>query len=109
MTTKRDIYGSLALTSDQAAFKKLVDEAASKLTKYSRSVPVIGCKTGPGYEYEDYVITIRVSHDRQSCSVFRNRTGVLVYAMIDGRVASVNYEFIFVEDHLQSLLKEGNG
>lgn len=109
MTTTRDIYGSLALTSDQAAFKKLVDDASSKITKYSRSVPVTGCKTGPGYEYADYVITIRVSHDRRSCSVFRNRTGKLIYAMIEGRVASVNYEFIFVEDHLQSLIKEGNG
>lgn len=117
MTLKRDIYDSVALTCDQAAFKKLVDDASVKLTKYSRSVSVVGCKSGPGYEYSDYVVTIRVTHDRQSCCVFRNRTGVMVYAMIGGKVASVHHEFIFVEDHLHSLLaahnqsseKEGNG
>lgn len=108
MTMKRDIYDSLALTQDQAAFKKLVDEASVKITKYSRSVSVVGCKSGPGYEYSDYVVTIRVTHDRQSCCVFRNRTGVLVYAMIGGKVASVNHEFIFIEDYLQSLLATHN-
>lgn len=116
MTEKKDIYGSLALTIDQAAFKKLVDEASKEITKYSRSVSVVGCKPGPGYEYRDWVVTILVTHDRQSCCVFRNRTGVMVYAMIGGKVVSVHHEFIFVEDHLQSLLaakqsskKEGNG
>ena len=102
-------YNSLILNRDQAAFKKLVDDASAKLTKYSREVSILGSKTGPGYEYSDYVLTIRVSHDRNSVTVYRNRDGRLVYAMINGNVASINYEYIYVEDHLQSLLKEGNG
>jgi len=104
MASMNKDFTSLALTMDQFAFAKLVNEAAEKLTKYSRSVPVLGCKTGPGYDYSDYVVTIRVSHDRQSCNVYRNRTSVLLYAKLNGNVSSINHEFIFVEDYIKSLL-----
>lgn len=107
-TPKYDIFGSLVLNLDQAKFKKLVDKCAAELTQYSTNV-LIGNKSTTGYTYQDFVVTINVSRDRGSLFVYRNRTSKLVYAMINNKVASINYEYIFIEEHLTKLLKEING
>lgn len=109
MMNNKDIYGSLVLNIDQAAFKSLVETAIPKLAKYTKSISLTNAKDAPGYVYQDYVVTIKVSHDKKSYEVYRNRTSVLVYAMINGKVASINYEYVFIEDHLKSLMKESNG
>lgn len=107
-TPKYDIFGSLVLNLDQARFKKVVDKCAAELTQYSNKV-VFGNKSTSGYTYQDFVVTINVSRDRGSLFVYRNRTSKLVYAMIDNKVASINFEYIFIEDHLNKILKDFNG
>lgn len=107
-TPKFDIFGSLVLNLDQAKFKKIVDKCAAELTQFSTNV-FMGNKRTSGYTYQDFVVTINVSRDRGSLFVYRNRTSKLVYAMIDNKVASINYEYIFIEEHLTKLLKEFNG
>ncbi|MCQ2123250.1 MAG: hypothetical protein MJZ25_03615 [Fibrobacter sp.] len=110
MNTKRlDIHGSLILNSDQEAFRLLLSKAVPKLVKYTKSIDVGKQTNKPGYEYQDYVITIKMSHDRNSYEIFRNRNGALVFAVIDGKTVSINHEYVFIEDHIASLMKDQNG
>lgn len=104
-------YASLCVNIDQARFITLVESAIPLLVEYNKKVDLSQSKAGPkpGYSYQDFVITIKMSHDKSIKEVYRNRTGTLVYALINGNVSSVNHEFIFIEDHIQALLKEKNG
>ena len=89
----------------QAEFAELVGRAVHRLC---RRVPEVNCiqYRGPGYEYRDYVVTILASRDRRTCEVWRNRDGVMVCSIKDGRMTGINYEYIFVDRHIRSKLGE---
>ena len=103
-----DIYGSLVLNIDQAKFKELVLDCIEKLCKFKKDVNMMR-KTENGYYYDDYVVTIKVSRDKRSCEVWRNRTGTLVFAMDDLKNIAMNYQYIFLIGHLTDKLKRANG
>jgi hypothetical protein len=101
MASEREKYGELLPNGDQAVFIDLVGRALRKLCKKQVPVKMI-TYSGPGYRYQDYVVTITCSRDRKTCEVYRNRDGVLVYSCDRGRVIAMTYEYIFVENHLRS-------
>lgn len=107
MTSNTD-HVSLPLNQDQAAFKQMVLECISLLPKYDKKVSML-CYNGTGYSYSDFVITLKVSRDRRSCELWRNRTGTLIFAMNDMETTAMNWQYIFLETHLKTKLKENNG
>jgi hypothetical protein len=55
------------------------------------------------------VVTIRQDSKRKKLEVVRNRDAVVVLAVDNGRMIAVNYEYIFVERHLNDKVSTGNG
>lgn len=91
---------------DQARFAELANRAVDKLCRNAPDgVAMIGY-CGPGRLYQDYVVTIKASRDRKKFEVYRNRDGVLVLAVDNGKITAVNYEYIFIDHHLKSKLGE---
>ena len=58
-------------------------------------------KPGPGNMYSDFAITVKCSQDRRTCEVYRNRTGTLIFAMLNGKVVAADYEIDFVTEHMK--------
>jgi hypothetical protein len=92
---------------DQEAFRGLVERALYRLCKRVQSVSMLQY-SGPGYSYQDYVVTIKASKDRKTCEVWRNRDGVMVFSTAEGRITGINYEYIFIDRHMRSKLGEGD-
>ena len=91
---------------DQAKFVELAGRTKDRLCRRAPDgVSMIGY-SGPGKVYQDFVTTIKCSKDGKKFEVYRNRDGVLVLAVDDGKVVAVNYEYIFIERHLRSKLGE---
>lgn len=105
---KTDIYGSLVLNIDQSHFKKIVMDLIEQYSAKHQS-EVIKTPSGStrGYKITDYVLTINASTDKRNCEVYRNRDGKLVFAMYDGKNASINWEYIFIQSHIEQLLEKG--
>lgn len=103
-----DIFGSLVLNVDQANFKSAVFKAMDRL-RPSMDIGTIRTLRGamPGYRHSDFVVTVNMSADGRTCEVYRNRDSKLIFAMYNERNASINWEYIFVQNHLKSLA-EGN-
>lgn len=57
-----------------------------------------------GYKFSDFVITVSSSKFKDSFEVVRNRTGTIVLAVHDGVLKSLEWEYIFIQEHLRSLL-----
>ena len=103
MTSQLDIHDRLVLNLGQEEFRKAAVEAVSKLTTIKKI---------DGHNrrvYADFSVTISSSMDRRDFDVYRNRTSVLVLSVRKDKVISISYEYVFIEDHLKSLLKEMNG
>ena len=100
--------GAMPLNADQAKFKQLVLDALQSLCKPLKKVTMIGY-TGPGYYYQDYVVTLVATRDRESCDLYRNRDGALVFSMRNLGVTAMGYEYIFVDSHLDRKIKEKDG
>lgn len=97
----RDIKGSLILTPLQAEFMDILLRAMkSKECKHVRDAGMM-FKPGPGNEYSDFVVTVKCSQDRRTCEVYRNRTGTMIFAMLNGRVIAADYEIEFVVEHMK--------
>lgn len=91
---------------DQAKFAELANRAVEKLCRNAPDgVAMIGY-CGPGKYYQDFVVTLKCSRDRKKFEVYRNRDGVLVLAVDNGRITAVNYEYIFIDRHLKTKLGE---
>lgn len=105
---RMDIFGSLLLNADQEAFRLKAVELFEKGTK-SRHPIVRDGHSVPAQEYSDYVVTIRMSRDGRDCEIYRNRNGKLLFARYDGKNASVSWEYIFVQLHIDRKLKELDG
>lgn len=103
MESRLDINGHLVLNKDQDEFRKLAESAVKQLTK---RVTVDGNKVN---RYSDFVLTIEASPDKRSFKIYRNRTSMLVLAEQAEQVISISFEYIFVIDHLNYLLKGKNG
>lgn len=98
----------IVLNRDQAEFKQLVLDFMSRMTARDRSVSMLNY-TGPGYSYQDYVVTVKADRARRTCEVYRNRTGALVFAMVDMEPVAVNWQYIFLDGHMAKKLKELDG
>lgn len=106
MINEEGEIGSILPNLDQARFIELANRAQEKLCRHSpNGVSMIGYN-GPGRFYQDYVVTIRSSKDRKKFEVYRNRDGVLVLSVDNGKVNAINYEYIFIDRHLRSKLGE---
>lgn len=93
-------------TQDQAQFWGLADRAVKRLaTKRLPSVDMVGYR-GPGYLYQDFVITVKAKPGKRSYEIYRNRTGTMVLSVDEGKMVGRNYEYIFVENHLKEKLGE---
>lgn len=103
MASPLDIHDRLVLNIDQENFKKLAVEAVDKLTHVKK---VNGKNRRV---YADFTVTIDASVDRRDFSIYRNRSSMMVLAVKQDNVVSVNYEYVFIEDHINQLLKELNG
>lgn len=57
-----------------------------------------------GYKFSDFVITVSSTKFKDSFEVVRNRTGAVVLAVHDGVLKSLEWEYIFIQEHLHSLL-----
>lgn len=105
----QNILSSLPVNADQAAFiKKVVSLATSKLVTYTKELNAKGMSKN-GYQYNDYVITLKLSYDKGSLALYRNRDGALICSIQNRNVTSINWEYIFIDTHLDKLLKEING
>lgn len=66
-----------------------------------------------GYRYSDFVVTVCADKTKDYFEVTRNRDGMLVLAVYNRIPVSINWEFIFVQEHIKSLLAplpdEGKG
>lgn len=107
MEENRSDY-TLMANLDQAAIAELAGKAAKQLCKRVQSVAMLNYR-GPGYLYQDFVVTIRQDSKRKKLEVVRNRDAVVVLAVDNGRMIAVNYEYIFVERHLNDKVSTGNG
>ena len=105
----RDIRGSLILTPEQDEFMGALLEFMPLACKEHVAQLGMLFKPGPGNRYSDYVITIHCSKDRRTCEVYRNRTGTLVFALDNGRVAVADWEITFVLEHLKNKLEKIKG
>jgi len=96
----KDIRGSLILTAEQAEFMGIL---LGMMKSSCRHVTDAGMmlKPGPGNMYSDFVITVKCSQDRRTCEVYRNRTGTLIFAMLNGKVVTADYEISFVTEHMK--------
>lgn len=91
---------------DQAKFWSIADRAVRKLAKQKvSSVDMVGYR-GPGYIYQDFVITIKAKPGKQTYEIYRNRTGEMVLSVDEGKMVARNYEYIFVENHLNEKIGE---
>ena len=57
-----------------------------------------------GYRYSDFVVTVCADKTKDYFEVTRNRDGMLVLAVYNRVPVSINWEFIFVQEHIKSLL-----
>lgn len=101
-------FDELTLNADQYAFKELCVRFANStlMGKPFRVKTERGAVSGR--KYTDYVITVVTSDDRDTIEVFRNRTGKLVFAMYNGKLSSIHWEYIFVDDHMVQKLEKIN-
>lgn len=103
MANQADIIDSLLPNTDLAKFWELADTAKDRLCRRVQHVTMIGYD-GPGYYYQDYVVTITCAANRKKYEIVRNRTGSLVFSVNDGKITARNYEIIFIETHLRKKL-----
>lgn len=103
MASMTDIHDRLVLNLGQEAFRKLAVDAVDKLTKV-RKIDGRNRRV-----YGDFAISIDASIDRRNFNIYRNRSSMLVLSVKNDNVVSISYEYVYIEDHLKSLLKELNG
>lgn len=103
MASQIDIFDKLVLNLDQEEFRKTAVEAVRNLT----SIRKIDGKNRR--VYSDFSVTITSSMDRRNFDIYRNRTSVLVLSVRNDNVVSISYEYIYVNDHINDLLKEKDG
>lgn len=103
MASPTDIRGKLVLNKGQDEFRKLAEEAVSKLTTV-RKVDGRNKRV-----FADFTVTIGASMDRSTFSIYRNRTSMMVISEQKGDVVSMSFEYVYIEDHLKELLKELDG
>jgi len=97
----KDIKGSLILTPVQAEFMGILMTMMKSECKHVQDTGMM-LKPGPGNMYSDFVVTVKCSQDRRTCEVYRNRTGTLIFAMLNGKVVAADYEIEFVLDHMKA-------
>ncbi len=103
MASPLNIHDKLVLNIDQEAFRKIAVEAVNKLTTVKKV-------NGKNHRvYADFTVSIDASMDRRDFKIYRNRSSVMVLAVNKDNVVSMCYEYVFIEDHIKSLLKEING
>ena len=90
----------IILTPSQAEFMGILLKMMKTECKHVQNTGMM-LKPGPGNMYSDFVITVKCSQDRRTCEVYRNRTGTLIFAMLNGKVIAADYEIDFVTEHMK--------
>lgn len=94
----------IMLTLDQREFFELCSNFVKECLHGKTMEVTMGKQKSRGYKYSDFVVTITSNRLKNSFEVVRNRDGMLVLAVYDGKPRSIHWSFIYVQKYIQSLM-----